>query len=408
MNAGDPFFVVPSARSRGLLELQEMILANYAYRPLRFTRAPAEYITSQLYGNLDMVAQAEEVATRGLAKDPRNVSLLELRSEARGARHRFEDALADLELARTLAPPQRHADLDFAIANVHYQLGRYDDAVPLLLRRVVDRPSFSSQNRAAIVYLQTGNVEQARRHFAMAESMYKDTSPIPLSWLNVQRGLLEMHAGNYELAHTFFEEAWRRCPTYPMAKEHLAEIEGRLGHLDRSIALYGEVVSQTSNPEYIAALGEAWEKKGEPAKAAEMFRFAKNKNEQLLARHPDAMYWHAAAFYLGPGKDPAKALTLLTKNAKLRPTGNAWAALADAHLALGKPKEASVSIDKALASPLDLPELHWTAARVYKALGDQKISDEHKALALAANPKIADLEGDLDPPEDAPAANATP
>lgn len=58
--AGDAFFQVPDARSRGLLELHEALVANFAHRPLRYLRAPTEYVTSQMTGNLDVSAVAAD------------------------------------------------------------------------------------------------------------------------------------------------------------------------------------------------------------------------------------------------------------------------------------------------------------------------------------------------------------
>ncbi len=362
------------------------------------------YANGEVYGNLDLMSQAEEVATRAIKLEPREAAGYELRAKIRATLHRFDGAVKDYQEAIKLAPSQKD-DLELALANVRFQLGDYD-AIPLLQKAVVDRPSFGTQSQAGILYWQLGDVTRAKRHFALAEQLYSDTSPTPLAWLSVQRGLLAMHSGDYAQARTFFHQAWERCDKYPLAKEHLAEIEGRLGERQRSMKLYAEVVQQTSNPEFIAALAELQAAEGDEQRAKESIIFARAKNEQLLKKHPEAMYWHAAEFYLGIGADPKKGLELLEKNVKLRPGASSWAALAAAQLDNGQLDKAVVSIEKALASPVQLAEFHWTAARIYQALeartppkaGAPSRFATHREKALAMNPKIEDLEGPLTPP----------
>ena len=81
--------------------------------------------------------------------------------------------------------------------------------------------------------------------------------------------------------------------------------------------------------------------------------------ERLLARYPEAMYWHAAEFYLEHLGDPARAVELLQKNATLRPNVDSWLALADAQLACGDTVAAERTRTVAAEAQARLMEAPW-------------------------------------------------
>ncbi|HXN30927.1 MAG TPA: hypothetical protein VN894_03655, partial [Polyangiaceae bacterium] len=63
----------------------------------------------------------------------------------------------------------------------------------------------------------------------------------------------------------------------------------------------------------------------------------------LVAEHPEAFADHAAAFYLGLGRDPARALDLAKKNADNRRTEAALDLLMTAALVVGAREQACLA-----------------------------------------------------------------
>jgi tetratricopeptide (TPR) repeat protein len=204
-----------------------------------------------------------------------------------------------------------------------------------------------------------------------------------------------MHSGDYEAAQRFFRAGYERCPQYPMVTEHLAEIEGRLGHLKRSTELYESVVTQTQHPEFMAALAEIYIQRGMTLKAEDMINQAKRRFAHLEALAPEAMSAHAADFYRGLGNSPQHALKLLTRNHTLRPNAHAKQALADILIELGHYSEAEKLVSELLMSPVEFAEKYWTAAKLALAQKKEARAKEHAKKARELNPRIADLEGEL-------------
>lgn len=70
--------------------------------------------------------------------------------------------------------------------------------------------------------------------------------------------------------------------------------------------------------------------------ADELHARATKRYEELLRRYPEAMAWHAAAFFAGEGADEARARSLLQQNAALRPNAESLDALARLERAAGE------------------------------------------------------------------------
>ncbi len=79
---------------------------------------------------------------------------------------------------------------------------------------------------------------------------------------------------------------------------------------------------------------------------------------------------------------------MLRQNVELRPNSASLVALARAALANGKLAEARKAIDTALAMPLCSATLFWTAAQVYRSVGDAGAAEAFLKRARAMNPRI--------------------
>ncbi len=345
----------------------------------------------KINGKLGQLAEALEIVETALKTAPKDAKLLAQHAELCAALHLFPKAEQSAKQAHEIAPsPETRA----LLADAAWARGDHEVGIREIRAIAKEHPRFGSVVRLAQLELDLGNVEAAEREFARAETLIIDVSPVPVAWLNVQRGLLGLDTGQFEKAERFYREAVARLPKYPMAVEHLAEIEGLLGKREEAVRRYKQVVEDTNDPELIGALAGLLEESGQADEAKALTVRAKARYEELLAAHPEAMYWHAAGFFSDQG-DTKKALDLLQKNLKLRPSPTSHAALAAAELAAGKVDAAAKRIDEVLKSPVRRADLFWTAAKIKKAQGQTKEAAELEKKARALNPKIEVLEGPL-------------
>lgn len=157
-------------------------------------------------------------------------------------------------------------------------------------------------------------------------------------------------------ARRFFAAAHARLPQYYLAAEHLAECEARLGNLDEARGLYREVIAQTGNPEFIAALAGVERDAGNEAEAQRLEGEALKGYEALLARHPAAFGQHAAEFLIQIGQKE-RADALARQNLELRRDVGSWILQAQAALAVGDLPRACAARDRAVETAMRPPEL---------------------------------------------------
>ena len=85
------------------------------------------------------------------------------------------------------------------------------------------------------------------------------------------------------------------------------------------MALITPLLEISDDPEYRATYAEILAARGDSKAAGEAERAAA-AYEQLLARRPEAYADHAAAFFMGVGNRPQRAVELALANRKLRDT----------------------------------------------------------------------------------------
>ena len=210
-------------------------------------------------------------------------------------------------------------------------------------------------------------------------------------WVLVLRGLSYLHRGRFPEAKADFAKAVALSPNSILALEHLAEVQGRLGETAESIESYQKVLVLTRNPEFLDAFAGIEMQRGNKKEAEALIAEAKMSYSAMLKNFPKAAYGHAIDFYLGPGDDPALAVSLAIKDSTLRPNGKSYLALVQAHLANKSHAEAKQALDKALTYSARSADLHWTAAELHRALGDETKAAAEEKMALAINPVQATM-----------------
>ncbi len=293
---------------------------------LRTALAGVLYHRFKIVGRIGDAERAIELLDEAVREEPAEPAHRLMRATAYSAFHRFTEAEADLAVAAKstdageIAKAQREIDL---------ALGRYDRLAPEFAPTRPPTQDFYELVHRADLALMQGDPDEANFQFRSAQIEYRDVNPVPLAWLHVQRGIGSLRFGDVQGALPFFASAHARMPRYYLATEHLAEVQTLLGDYDGARKLYLDVIRETGNPEFIAALAALETAAGKPEAAAARNAEAKSGYAALYARHPDAYAQHYAEFLLNIA-EPVQALELAERNVKLRQDVGSWILLARA------------------------------------------------------------------------------
>jgi tetratricopeptide (TPR) repeat protein len=334
-------------------ELQRM-LAGQDRPDQRTSLAGSLYHRYRVLGRVEDAEEALRLLDAAVAAEPGEGRHRATRAVVLSGFHRFEEALADLDAAA--AGGVRPEELLGTRRDVLLARGDYDRLAQDFEKARELAPGFLELAHRADLRVQQGDLDGASFLYRGAQAEYRDVNPVPLAWLHVQQGIALLRYGRPAEALRFFEAAHARLPHYYLATEHLAETEARLGHRERARALYAQVIEQTGNPEFVAALSRLEAADGNAALAADLARRAETGYEALLVRNPSAYAQHAAQFFVAIDK-PERAYQLARQNAALRQDIGSWILLAQAAHAAGDARQACEAREHALATGLHPPEL---------------------------------------------------
>ena len=340
-------------------------------------------------GDLQHTLRAIDLLDAALAQAPRDVKRLRQRASLRAHLHRFGEARADLEAALAVAPDD--AETKRALGGLLRNLGDWQAAEPLLNTPFEGAKSWEDHGDEAIRAFQAGRIEEADRLLRRAAGAYVDVHPIPMAWVDLQRGLLRLRTGRYPEARAFFKAAYDRLPQNFVVAEHLAEVEALLGNHSESLRIYDEVVAATRLPEFMAARAGVLLALGRKDEAAAALAEADARWQVLVAQHESALAMHAIAFWLEDRPDAPRARELAEKNLLLRRDPDSLVLAARARAATGDAEGARALLAEARAFPIRVDEFFAGIADALHRLGDAEGARAALAEARALNPLTPDL-----------------
>ena len=155
-----------------------------------------------------------------------------------------------------------------------------------------------------------GDLAGAEARYEAALDADNGISPLPCGQLLFEWAVNAMRRGELQRAEMIFAELDSILPAHVPGRGHRAEVELARGRLDAAATLVAPLLEMSDDPEYRATYAEILAARGEKKLAALEAERAAAEYECLLARRPEAYADHAAAFFMGVGNRPQRAVEL--------------------------------------------------------------------------------------------------
>jgi tetratricopeptide (TPR) repeat protein len=285
------------------------------------------FLRGDLLGRIADHDRAERVATQAIAVSPDKGSALFTRARLTERFHRFEEA--DALLGGALAAGYPRQEIDAEKAALLQATGRYREALALRERLAKDDPGIHTLGALASLLAEMGDWAEAESCYAAALNADDGLSPLPSGQLLFEWGVSAMRRRDLDRAETILAELDAILPQHVPGRGHRAEVALARGQLHAALALITPLLETSDDPEYRAVYAEILAACGDSRAVSEAERAAATY-ERLLARRPEAYADHAAAFFMGIGNQPQRALELALANWKLRDTPRSRSLLAKA------------------------------------------------------------------------------
>jgi tetratricopeptide (TPR) repeat protein len=244
------------------------------------------YTWAELHRDPAHFAEVVELASGGLEGAAVQPELMLMRAEALFGLGRAKEALADVEAAAAMGSKSRRV-LSLR-AELLWHLHRDEAAQKAMRDELAARPGVHIMSRAGLMEWELGNLAEAERLFATAETKITNTAPAPVVWLYVQRGLLHLEQGRAPQALKFLRAAHARGTGYPMAIVALSRAEIAAGNPARAVALMEALVRDWPRPDHRLVLAQAYTSAGRADAAATAIEAAWADCAGLTRRFPNA------------------------------------------------------------------------------------------------------------------------
>ena len=291
------------------------------------------FVRGDLLGRIADHDRAELVAAQAIELSPDTSSALYIRAQLAGRFHRFVEGTALLEEALAAGYPRQKIDAEKAA--LLQATGHYSEALVLRETLAKDDPAIHTLGSLGSLLAEMDEWIAAETCYRAALRADNGSSPLPGGQLLFEWGVSAMRRGDLERAEEIFVELDAILPAHVPGRGHRAEVALARGQLDVAAALIAPLLDSSDDPEYRATYAEILAARGERAAALSEVERAAAAYERLLARRPEAYADHAAAFFMGIGNRPQRAVELATANWRLRDTPRSRSLLARAQRAAG-------------------------------------------------------------------------
>ena len=338
----------------------------------------------------DDLMAADAAVQAGLDAAPGDYDLRKFRLRLLLPHHDFEGLLREAEALRKERPDD--PDLDGAIGDANFDLGRYPEAFAAYQRFAARRPCTASYSRIALAREIAGDLAGALQSMDLAGAAALPADPEGFAWCRSRSARLLLKLNRYDEAEGRLVEALRRVRDHAPSLAVAAEIAARKGMwepatrlAERSFALEPEVGVGAALVDYRHAMGDA---AGEArARKALADLDAKLPENHRLVHRPLALYF-------ADHGEPARGLAMTERELKGRKDVYGYDAYAWALYRAGRAAEAVEPMRQALARGTVDPLLEFHAGEIARAAGDAAGARRHLERALRLDPRFHVLYAD--------------
>ncbi len=337
---------------------------------------------------LDM-AEAKIAAVRTLAPKPSGVP--ELRAELAMVRHDLAGASRELDILALASVTPEKPTLSEAAAmrgDLALYAGDHVGAARLYREAMRHEPHVGVALRIANLQRVSGEFDAAIATLAEA-TRAEQLTPVVLSSIALQTGMIESARGDYAAAKNWYDRADTLFPGHWLTALYRAEARLAKGEANRAIADLEKVARDHGRPEAMDMLALVWRVRGDNTQSRTWSQKAGAIWREWTDKYPAAFAAHAAEHELVFG-DPKEALRLAMINARARPFGEARLLLARALMANDQARAALTEIGLAERSGWRSAQLFAIKAQALTILGETDAAETANAQARAINPKIGD------------------
>ncbi len=332
----------------------------------------------------DDLTAADAAVQAGLDAAPNDYELRKFRLRLLLPHHDFEGLRREAEELKRERPDD--ADLDGALGDADFDLGRYPEAFAAYERFAARKPSTASLSRIALAREVAGDLKGALQSMDLAGASALPADPEAFAWCRSRSARILLKLNRYDEAEGRLVEALRRVPDHAPSLAVAAEIAARKGLwepatrlAERSFALEPEAGVAAALVDYRRAMGDA-AGEARAKKAVADFDLRQPENHRLVHR--------PLALYFADHGEPGRALAMAERELKGRKDVYGWDAYAWALYRAGRAADAALPMRKALALGTVDPLLEFHAGAIARAAGDAAGARRHLERALKLDPRF--------------------
>jgi tetratricopeptide (TPR) repeat protein len=342
---------------------QEKIAANPGHAEYYTALAMSYARRARETSDVAYYAKAHDVLKKAYEISPDNFEARKVDTWLLLGGHEFAKALVAAKELNTKVPDD--VTVYGFLADANAELGNYADAIAAVDWMFRMKPgNIPALTRAAYLRELHGDLEGALELMQMAFDSTNFSEAEDRAWLLTQISHIHYVSGDLGRAEKYAKGALDSFPGYHYALASLAKVRIAQKRYDEAVTLLRQRYEGAPHPENLYSLAVAMEKAGmteaqttyakfEAAALAES-QTADNSNHELIA------------YYVGPAKQPAKAVELAEQELLRRRDVFTLAAYASALEASGETERAKLEMKKAIATGSKDPEILELARRLAK------------------------------------------
>jgi tetratricopeptide (TPR) repeat protein len=316
--------------------------------------------------------------------------------------HRFSEALAYAQKAISTGAGNLAA---FAVEGDAYtDMGDYGEAATAYstlqaLGRTISSPlalAYMSDSRMAYLRYLHGDSAEAIRLLknAITAALQTNLPRENLAWLYFELGERYFQTGDLGSAALSYQSGITADPNHYRSLAGLAKVRAAQGQLEESIQLYQRSIAIIPFPVYVAEMGDIYKKLGRVGEAQQQYDLVEyighlSKLNQVLANRELAM------FYADQGIKLPEALELARKELEVRHDIYTWDTLGWVLYKNGRFREATETINRALALHTNDSLLLFHAGMIYHSMDKDPEAEDFLSRALKLNPHFHVFQAEL-------------